>query len=114
MFGATSALGISWYHLNHPNLLVRAVYRFHANFEVRLILHKLPTSLPHEDGFSKVMRLIMRLLIDYEDSAYYSICNEYGIDPAETWMYGDWSYTTDYAAFGHGVRATEKSAPDDR
>ena len=56
----------------------------------------------------------MRLLIDYEDSAYYSICNEYGIDPAETWMYGDWSYTTDYAAFGHGVKATEKSAPDDR
>ena len=30
MFAATSALGISWQHLNHPNLLVRAVYRFHA------------------------------------------------------------------------------------
>ena len=56
----------------------------------------------------------MRLLVDYEDSAYCSICNEYGVDPAETWMYGDWFYTTDYAVFGHGVKATEKSAPDDR
>ena len=55
----------------------------------------------------------MRLLVDYEDSAYYSICNEYGVDPAETWMYGHWFYTTDYAIFGHGVKATEKSAPDD-
>ena len=55
----------------------------------------------------------MRLLVDYEDSAYYSICNEYGVDLAETWMYGHWFYTTDYAVFGHGVKATEKSAPDD-
>ena len=28
MFCATSALGISWQHLNHPNLLARTVYRF--------------------------------------------------------------------------------------
>ena len=41
--------------LNHPNLLVRTVYRFHAYFHLRLILHKLHISLPHEDGFSKKM-----------------------------------------------------------
>ena len=35
MFAATSALGISWQHLNHPNLLVSAVYRFHVYFHVR-------------------------------------------------------------------------------
>ena len=45
MFAATSALGISWQHLNYPNLLVRAVHRFHAYFHVRLILHKLHISL---------------------------------------------------------------------
>ena len=50
MFYATSALGISWQHLNHPKLLVCSVYRFH----VRLILHDLGISLPHEDVFDKV------------------------------------------------------------
>ena len=53
-FCATSALGVSWQHLNHPNLLVRSVYRFHVYFHVPLILYDLEISLPHEDGFSKV------------------------------------------------------------
>ena len=44
-FAVTSALGISWQHLNHPNLLVRAVYRFHVYFQIRLILHELGISL---------------------------------------------------------------------
>ena len=39
IFCATSTLGISWQHLNHPSLLVRSVYRFHVYFHVRLILH---------------------------------------------------------------------------
>ena len=38
LFYSTSSLGISWQHLNHPNLLVRSVYRFHVYFHVRLIL----------------------------------------------------------------------------
>ena len=54
MFCATSALGISWQHFNHPNLLARTVYRFHVYFHLRLILHDLGLSLPHEDGFSNV------------------------------------------------------------
>ena len=54
MFCVTSALGISWQHLNHPNLLARDVYIFHVYFHVRLILHELRISLPHEDGLSKV------------------------------------------------------------
>ena len=76
MFCVTSALGISWQHLNHPNLPVRAVYRFHVYFHVRLILHELRISLPHEDGFSKVKN-------DYERTAYYSVCDEYGVNPDE-------------------------------
>ena len=105
MFCVTSALGISWQHLNHPNLLVRAVYRFHVYFHVRLTLHELHISLPHEDDFSKVKN-------DYERSAYYSVSDQYGVNPDETWMYGEWFYTTDYGIFGHEVKATERSPPD--
>ena len=92
LFVVTSALGISWQHLNHPNLLVRFVYRFHVYFHIRLMLHELGISLPHEDGFSKVKN-------SYIQSTYYSLCDDYGVDPTETWMYGDWFYTTDYAIF---------------
>ena len=93
-FAVTSALGISWQHPNHPNLLVRAVYRFHVYFHIRLIFHKLGVSLLHEDDFSKVKNY-------FEDSAYYCVCDKYGVDPTEIWMHGDWFYTTDYAVFDH-------------
>ena len=105
MFATTSAHSISWQHINYPNLLVRAVYRFHAYFHVRLILHKLGISLTHEDGFSKVTNA-------YNKGVYYSICDDYGVDANETWMHGDWFYTTDYAIFGHEVKTTERSPPD--
>ena len=105
LFCATSALGISWQHLNDPNLLVRSVYRFHVHFHVRLILHDLGTTLPHEDGFSKVKNA-------YTNSAYCSIRDEYGVDATEAWMYGDWFYTTSYGIFGHEVKATKRSPPD--
>ena len=80
MFCATIALGICWQHLNHPNLLVRSVYRFHVYFHVRLILHDLGISLPHEDGFSKVKNAQIK-------SAYYSVCDDYGVNPDKTWMH---------------------------
>ena len=105
MFCVTSALGISWQHLNHPNLLVCSVYRSHVYFHVRLMLHELGISLPSKDGFTKVK-------IAYIQSAYYIICDDYGVDANETWLYGDWFYTTSYAIFGHKVKATERSAPD--
>ena len=74
-------------------------------FHVRLILHELGISLSHEDGFSRVEN-------SYIDSAYYSVCDDYGIDPTETWMYEDWFYTTDYGTFGHEVNTTERSPSD--
>ena len=64
MFSATSVLGISWQHLNHPNLL--AVYRFHVFFHVRLILNELHIFLPHEDSFSKVKN-------DYERGVHITV-----------------------------------------
>ena len=105
MFAATGTLSISWQQLNHPNVLVRVVYRFHVYFHVRLILHELVISLLHEDGFSKFKN-------DYQGSAYYSLCDAYDVDPTEIWMYGDWCYTTDYAVFGHEVKASERSPLD--
>ena len=104
MFCFTDVLSICWQHLNHPNLHVRSVYRFHAWFHVRLVLHELGISLPHEDGFSKVKNA-------YIKSVYYSIYDDYGVDPFEIWMYGDWFYTKDYAIFGHEVKTTERSPP---
>ena len=74
-------------------------------FHVRLILHDLGISLPHEDGFSKVKNA-------YIQSAYYSICDDYGVNLDETWMHGDWFYTTDYVIFGHEVKTAERSPPD--
>ena len=68
-------------------------------------MHELGIFLPHEDGFSKVKNA-------YIKSAYCSICDDYGIDANETWMHGDWFYTTDYAIFGYEVQATERSPPD--
>ena len=61
--------------------------------------------LPHEDGFSKVKNA-------YIKSAYYNICDAYGVNANETWMHGDWFYTTGYGIFGHEVKATKRSPPD--
>ena len=100
-----SAFGIFWHHLNHPILLICSAYRFHVYFHVRLILHKLGISLSHDDDFSKVKN-------SYIQSTYYSLCDDCGIDENETWMHGDWFDTTDYAIFGHEVKAAERSLPD--
>ena len=74
-------------------------------FHIRLILHELGIPLPHEDGLSKVKNA-------YIKSAYCSICDDYGVNPDETWMHGDLFYTTDYGIFCHEGKATERSPPD--
>ena len=96
---------ISWQHFNLANLLVRAVYRFHAHFHVQLTLHDLGIPLPRKDGFSKVKN-------GYIKSVYSINCDEYGVDADETWKHGDWFYLTGYGIFGHVVNATKKSPPD--
>ena len=39
-------------------------------------------------------------------------CDQYGVNPDETWMYGDWFYSTNYTIFGHEVKVTERSPAD--
>ena len=105
VFCDTGVLGISWQRLNHPKLFVRTVYRFHVYFHVQFMLHDLGIFLPHEDGFSKIK-------YSYIKSAYYSICGDYGVNPDETWIHGNWFYTMDYGIFGNKVNATERSPSD--
>ena len=59
----TSALGISWQHLNHPNLHVRAVYRFNVYFHVQLILHHLRISLHMKMVPARLKILTLRMCI---------------------------------------------------
>ena len=59
------------------------------------MLHQFGFSLPHEDGFSKVKTF-------YIKNASYSIFDEYSVNVDETWMNGNWFYTTKYGASGYG------------
>ena len=70
IFYATSALGISWQHLNHLNLL------FSVYFYLGVILNHLGIYLQYEDTFVKVKNHYFR-------SAYDSICDDYGLNTNE-------------------------------
>ena len=50
----------------------------------------------------KIVTLTVRIII----------YDKYGVDPTETWIYGDWFYTTNYGVFGHEVKATKRSPPE--
>ena len=67
-----SALGLSWQYVNHSQLLVHSVYRFHVCFHVQIILHHLVISLSYKDGFSKVKS-------SYNKSAYSSIWVDFSV-----------------------------------
>ena len=104
-FCATSALGVSWQHLNHPNLLVLSVHRFHVDFHVGIIVHHLGVPLPYEDNSSKVK-------YSYIIIVYYSICDDYGVSTNEIWMYGNWFFTAVYGLFGCSRTDTQNSPPE--
>ena len=40
LYSTSSALGVSMQYLNHSNMLIRSVYRFHVYYHMRLILYK--------------------------------------------------------------------------
>ena len=51
---ASSACGVSSVHLNyskHP--MIRSVYHFHFYYQVRRVLKRLQTPLPHETSFNE-------------------------------------------------------------
>ena len=76
LYCASSALGVSMQHLNHPNMLIRSVYCFHVYYHMRLILYRLKVALPHEERYKKTNN-------PYSKEDYFQVCDEYGVDPLE-------------------------------
>ena len=48
-----------WQHLNHPNLLVRSVYKFHVHFHIRLKFHDLDMKMVS----ARLKMLTLRMII---------------------------------------------------
>ena len=99
---ATTALGISSQHLTHGSELLKSIYKFHVYYHVRRILKRLDIPLPHTKTFSKYSN-------PYDWSAYQAICNEYGVNPSNLWLTGDWMYTNNNANFFENGNTTTKS-----
>ena len=84
MFCPTSALGISWHPLSHPNLLVRGVYQFYLYFRVFIILHHLGTA-----SFATQRWFYSKVKNSYIKSVKYSICKcEWNMDEKGLDLYG--------------------------
>ena len=92
LYCASSALGVSMQHLNHPNMLIHSVYRFHVYYHMRLILYRLKVALPHEERYKNSNK-------PYLIEDYFQVCEEYGVDLLEVWLYGDWYYTEEWLCF---------------
>jgi len=71
---ATTGCGVSYAdHMNHPNQLVKSVYRFHVYFQFRRVLSELQVPLPTDSNFNPFnSRINMK--------AYERLCNEFNID----------------------------------
>ena len=68
---ATSACGISSKeHLNHPNALVRSIYRFHAYYQMRRVLRLLNVKTPLNEGFDKLDN-------PYDKNEFFKLCREF-------------------------------------
>ena len=85
----SSACGVSSAHLNyskHP--MIRSVYRFHVYYQVRRVLIRLQTLLPHEIGFNTADN-------PYTESEFFKICEDYRV-PNDPMRYRDekfyWTY----------------------
>ena len=105
LYCASSALGVSMQHLNHPNMLIRSIYRFHVYYHMRLILYRLKVALPREERYKKTNN-------PYSKEDYFQVCDEYGVDPSEVWLFGDWYYTEEWAVFCcNGGKRTKVAPP---
>ena len=92
LYCASSALGVSMQHLNHPN-------------HVRLILYRFKVALPRKERYKKTNN-------PYSKEDYFQVCDEYGVDPLEVWLFGDWFYTEEWAVFCcNGGKPTKVAPP---
>ena len=73
VFCATAGCGVSYTdHLNHPDLLVKSVYRFHFYYTLRRILSELQAPSPHDKTFNPFNNRI-------DQKAFERICYEFDI-----------------------------------
>ena len=73
MFCVKSALGISWQHPNHFNLLTLCIYQFYVYFYVQIVLHHVGIPLLHENA-------LVRLRISYIERVYCSIFDDHDVN----------------------------------
>ena len=85
-------------------MLIRSVYRFHVYYHMRVILYRLKIALPREERYKKTNN-------PYSKEDYFQVCEEYGVDPLEVWLFGDWFYTEEWAVFCCNGRKLTKVAP---
>ena len=86
-------------------MLIRSVYRFHVYYHMRLILYRLKVALPREERYKKTNN-------PYSKEDYFQVCEEYGVDPLEVWLFGDWYYTEKWAVFCcNGGKTNKTSTP---
>ena len=70
-------------------------------------MKRLDIPLPHTKTFLKFNNL-------YDLSAYHVICNEYGVNPDNLWLTGDWMYTNNNANFfENDLKSTKKPPSSD-
>ena len=105
LYCTSSALGVSMQHLNHPNMRIRSVYRFHVYYHMRLMLYRFKVALPREERYKKTNNPYLK-----ED--YFQVCDKYSVDPLEVWLFGDWYYTEEWAVFCcNGGKRTKVAPP---
>ena len=72
---------------------------------MRLILYRLKVALPRKERYKKTNN-------PYSKEDYFQVCEEYGVDPLEVWLFGDWYYTEKWAVFCcNGGKRTKVAPP---
>ena len=61
--------------------MIRSVYCFHVYYQMRRVLKRLQTPLPHETGFNAADN-------PYTESDFFKICEDYGV-PNDPMRYRD-------------------------
>jgi len=80
---STTGCGVSWRdHLDTDQPLARALFRFHAYFQVRRILDELQAPLPQDEAWDPFRN-------PYDQRAYERLCREFQVDPAVDWRQKD-------------------------
>ena len=71
-FCAGSACGVSVEHLNSTKPMIRSIYQFHVDYQIRRILQKMEIPLPYENSFNQHNN-------PNNHEKFINVCGEYGV-----------------------------------